>query len=63
MKGYTDQVKEDAIHETQTYTDIVTEDLKEKLDNKFDQLMELLSGTRKVLQGSSSRTALGGPEN
>jgi hypothetical protein len=63
MEGYTDQVKEDAIHETQTYTDIVTEDLKEKLDNRFDQLMELLSGTRKVLQGSSSRAALGGPEN
>jgi hypothetical protein len=63
MIGYTDQIKEDAIHETQTYTDIVTEDFKEKLDNRFDQLMELLLGTRKVLQGSSSRAALGGPEN
>ena len=40
MKGYTDQVKEDTIHETQTYTNIVTEDLKEKLDNRFDHLME-----------------------
>jgi hypothetical protein len=36
-------------------TDIVTENLKEKLDTRFDQLMELLSGTRKVFQGSSSR--------
>jgi hypothetical protein len=56
-------MKEDAIIETHTYTDIVTEDLKEKLDNRFDQLIELLSGTRKVLRGTSPRATLEVPEN
>jgi hypothetical protein len=63
MKEYTAQIKDDAIIETHTYTDIVTEDLKEKLDTRFDQLMELLSNTRKVLRGTSPRTTLGAPEN
>jgi hypothetical protein len=63
MKEYTTQMKDDAIIETHTYTDIVTKDLKEKLDTRFDQLMELLSGTRKVLRGTSPRAILGAPEN
>lgn len=29
-------MKEEAIIETYTYTDIVSEDFKEKLDNRFD---------------------------
>jgi hypothetical protein len=56
-------MKDEAIIETHTYTDIVIEDLKEKLDNRFDQLMELLSGTRKVLRGTSPRATIGAPEN
>jgi DNA topoisomerase VI subunit B len=36
MKEYLAQMKEEAIIETHTYIDIVTEDLKEKLDNRFD---------------------------
>jgi hypothetical protein len=63
MKEYTAQMKNDAIIEIHTYIDIVTEDLKEKLDTRFDQLMELLSGTRKVLRGTSPRATLGAPEN
>jgi ABC-type uncharacterized transport system ATPase component len=63
MKEYSTQMKEEAIIETHNYTDIVIEDLKEKLDNRFDQLMELLSGTRKVLRGTSPRATLGAPEN
>jgi hypothetical protein len=63
MKEYRAQMKDDAIIETHTYTDIVIEDLKEKLDTRFDQLMELLSGTRKVLRGTSPRATLGAPEN
>jgi hypothetical protein len=63
MKEYSTQMKEEAIIETHTYTDIVTKDLKEKLDNRFDQLMELFSGTRKVLRGTSPRRALGALEN
>jgi hypothetical protein len=63
MKEYTAQMKDEAIIETHTYTDIVTEDLKEKLDSRFDQLMELLSGTRKVLRGTSPRATLGALEN
>jgi hypothetical protein len=38
----------DALHEIQTYIDIVKEDLKEKFDTKFDQLKKLLSLTKKV---------------
>jgi hypothetical protein len=63
MKEYTAQMKDEAIIETHTYTDIVTEDLKEKLDSRFDQLMELLSCTRKVLRGTSPRATLGALEN
>jgi hypothetical protein len=63
MKEYSGQMKDEAIIETHTYTDIVIEDLKEKLDNRFDQLMELLSGTRKVLRGTSPRATIGAPEN
>jgi hypothetical protein len=63
MKEYIAQMKDDAIIETHTYTNIVTEDLKEKLDTRFDQLMELLSGTRKVLRGTSARATLGALEN
>jgi hypothetical protein len=59
MKEYTGQMKDEAVIETHTYTDIVIEDLKEKLDTRFDQLMELLSGTRKVLRGTSPRAILG----
>jgi hypothetical protein len=63
MKEYRAQMKDDAIIETHTYTDIVIEDLKEKLDTRFDQLMELLSGIRKVHRGTSPRATLGAPEN
>jgi DNA topoisomerase VI subunit B len=63
MKEYLAQMKEEAIIETHTYIDIVTEDLKEKLDNRFDQLMELLSGTRKVLRGTSPRATIRASEN
>jgi hypothetical protein len=63
MKEYIAQMKDEAIIETHTYTNIVTKDLKEKLDSRFDQLMELLSGTRKVLKGTSPRATLGAPEN
>ena len=56
-------MKEEAIIETHTYTDIVTKDLKKKLDTRFDQLMELLSGTRKVLRGTPPRAILAAPEN
>jgi hypothetical protein len=63
IKEYTAQMKDEAIIETHTYTDIVTKDLKEKLDSRFDQLMELLSGTWKVLRGTSPRATLGALEN
>jgi hypothetical protein len=63
MNEYIAQMKDEAIIETHTYTNIVTKDLKEKLDSRFDQLMELLSGTRKVLKGTSPRATLGAPEN
>jgi hypothetical protein len=63
MKEYTAQMKDEAIIEIHTYTDIVTEDLKEKLDTRFDQLMELLSSTREVLRSTSPRAILGAPEN
>ena len=63
MKEYTAQMKDDAIIKTHTYIDIVTKDLKEKLDNRFDQLMEFLSSTRKVLRSTSPRAILGAPEN
>lgn len=63
MKEYSTQMKEEAIIETYTYTDIVTEDLKEKFNNRFDQLMELLSGTSKVLRGTSPRGGLEALEN
>jgi hypothetical protein len=63
MKEYTAQMKDEAIIETHTYIDIVIEDLKEKLDTRFDQLMELLSSTREVLRSTSPRAILGAPEN
>jgi hypothetical protein len=63
IKDYITQMKDEAITKTHTYTNIVTEDLKEKLDSRFDQLMELLSGTRKVLRGTSPRATLGALEN
>jgi hypothetical protein len=63
IKDYITQMKDEAITKTHTYTNIVTEDLKEKLDTRFDQLMELLSGTRKVLRGTSPRATLGALEN
>ena len=36
MKEYLTQMKREAIIETHTYTNIVTKDLKEKLNNRFD---------------------------
>jgi nitrate/nitrite-specific signal transduction histidine kinase len=58
-----EQIKEEAIIKTHTYTDKVIEDLKEKLDTGFNQLMELLSSTRKVLRSTLPRAALGALEN
>jgi hypothetical protein len=47
------------VQETQTNSDIMTEQLKESLDTKFEELMELLFGTRNLLKNSTSRPAIG----
>jgi hypothetical protein len=59
LKQDVEQMKDDIVQETQTYTDIVTEQLKESLDTKFEELMGLLSGTRNLLKNSIARPALG----
>jgi hypothetical protein len=52
-------MKDDIVQETQTNSDIMTEQLKESLDTKFEELMELLFGTRNLLKNSTSRPAIG----
>jgi hypothetical protein len=59
LKQDVEQMKDEIIQETETYTDIVTEQLKESLDTKFEELMGLLSGTRNLLKNSTARPALG----
>jgi hypothetical protein len=43
VKHDIEQMKDEIVQETLTYTDIVTEQLKESLDTKFEELMGLLS--------------------
>jgi gas vesicle protein len=59
MKDDIEQMKDDIVQETQTYFDIMTKQLKESLDTKFEELMGLLSGTRNLLKNSTTRPAIG----
>jgi hypothetical protein len=59
VKQDIEHMKDDIVQETQTYFDIMTEQLKESLDTKFEELMGLLSGTRNLLKNSTSRPAIG----
>jgi hypothetical protein len=58
VKQDIEQMKDDIVQETQTYSNIMTEQLKESLGT-FEELMGLLSGTRNLLKNSTSRPAIG----
>jgi hypothetical protein len=58
LKQNLQTIKDDAVAEAHTYTDLVTEELREQLDVKFEEMMGFLSSTRKLLQnGTSPRNA------
>jgi hypothetical protein len=58
LKQNLQTIKDDAITEAHTYTDLVTVELREQLDVKFEEMMGFLSSTRKLLQnGTSPRNA------
>jgi hypothetical protein len=58
LKQNLQTIKDDAVAEAHTYTDLVTEELREQLDVKFEEMMGFLSNTRKLLQnGTSPRNA------
>jgi DNA anti-recombination protein RmuC len=62
LKQDVEQMKDEIVQETQTYTDIVTEQFKESLDTKFEEFMGLLSGIRNLLKNSTIRPTLGPPQ-
>lgn len=51
-------MKDDIVQETQTYINTVIEELKERLDIKFEESMRLLLGIRNLLKSSTSRLVL-----
>jgi hypothetical protein len=58
-------LKEDILAKAHTYTDIMTQDLRSKIDGQFDSidnqfkaLMESLSTARKMLNDTPQRKAL-----
>jgi hypothetical protein len=61
-------MREDILDESHTYTDIMTHDLRAKIDGHFDNidnqfkaLMESLSSTRRLLNDTPKRKALPPP--
>jgi hypothetical protein len=58
LKQNLQTIKDDAITEAHTYTDLVTVELREQLDVKFEEMMGFISSIRKLLQnGTSLRNA------
>jgi hypothetical protein len=58
LKQNLQTIKNDAIAEAHTYTNLVTEELRDQLDVKFEEMMGFLSSTKKLLQnGISPRNA------
>jgi Zn-dependent M16 (insulinase) family peptidase len=65
IKADMQTLREDILAESHTYTDIMTQDLRTKIDGQFDNidnqfkaLMESLSTTRKLLNDTPQRKAL-----
>jgi hypothetical protein len=64
LKQNIQSLKNDVVAEAHTYTDLVTEDLRDKLDAKFEEMMGFLSSTRKLLKnGTSPRLTSAQQEN
>ena len=68
IKADMQTMKEDILAESHTYTDIVTQDLRSRIegqlgtiDNQFKALMESLSNTRRMLHDSPQYLALPSP--
>jgi hypothetical protein len=65
LKADMQNLREDILAESHTYTDIMTQDLRSKIDGQFDSidnqfkaLMESLSNTRKLLHHTPQCLAL-----
>jgi hypothetical protein len=54
LKQNIQSLKNDVVAEAHTYTDLVTKDLRDKLDAKFEEMMGFLSSTRKLLKNGTS---------
>jgi hypothetical protein len=53
LKQNLQTIKDDVVAEAQTYTNLVTEELREQLDVKFEEMMGFLSSSRKLLQNGT----------
>jgi hypothetical protein len=64
MKQNLQNIKDDTVAEAHTYTDLVTEELRDQLDVKFEEMMGFLSSTRQLLKdGKSPKTTPAIQEN
>jgi energy-converting hydrogenase A subunit M len=53
LKQNLHNIKDDAIAKARTYTDLVTEELKDQLDVKFEEMMGFFSSTREFFKNST----------
>jgi hypothetical protein len=54
LKQNIQSLKDDVVAESHTYIDLVTEELRDQLDAKFEEMMGFLSSTRKLLKNGTS---------